>query len=166
MAGQLLPQRGLGEAPDKLHLLAETIEALPTGLVMPLQRTRDVDRRVRQLRLTFYFREDADGPAGSVSAEELPSAYNPRGTPFLARQRVPISGSAFPTGLGGQALPHWQRVIPPPEFRGASGAAAAGRVQPKRTPAQSLSARMHWPALDEKQVRARTHTELYLSTSG
>lgn len=150
-----LVQRGLGalddRAPDKLHLLAETIEALPSGVVMPLQRDHDIDRRVRQLRLTFYFREDADGPAGSLAAEELPSAYRPRGGPFLARKRVPVGGGSFPTGRDGETLPHWQRVVPPPEYRGSAAAAPAGRVQPTRTPSQSLSARLHWPALDEEQ---------------
>jgi hypothetical protein len=150
-----LVQRGLGAlddaAPDELHLLAETIEKLPSGVVMPLQRDHDIDRRVRQLRLTFFFREDASGPAGSVAADELPSAYRPRGGPFLARQRVPVGGGLFPTGRDGETLPHWQRVVPPPEYRGSAAAGPAGRVQPTRTPSQSLSARLHWPALDEEQ---------------
>lgn len=150
-----LVQRGLGAlddgAPDTLRLLAETIEQLPFGVVLPLQRDHSIDRRVRQLRLTFYFREDAEGPAGSLSAEELPNAYLPRGGPFLARQRVPMGGGAFPTGRDGETLPHWQRVVPPPEFRRSAGSAPAGRVQPTRTPAQALSARLHWPALDEEQ---------------
>mmetsp|Transcript_6596 Transcript_6596/g.18690 ORF Transcript_6596/g.18690 Transcript_6596/m.18690 type:complete len:823 (+) Transcript_6596:60-2528(+) len=150
-----LLHRGLAaldeEAPDTIHLLGETVEPLPAGVVMPLQRDHDIAYRVRQLRLTFFFREDADGPAGSLAVTELPSAYNPRGAPFLARQRVPLGGSPFPSGRHGEVLPQWHRIVPPPEFRASAAAAPAGRIQPTRTPAEKLSNRLHWPSLDEEQ---------------
>ena len=70
-----------------LHVLSAAMPPPPTLVV-------------RHLKLSFFPREDAQGEAGSLSVEELPTGHTNTGVPeleavrrcYLARQRVPVRG--------------------------------------------------------------------------